>query len=134
MIVVDTSALMAIIGKEPECDQFTDLLLADPVVLISAVNYYEAKIVVSNRLGPLALDELDVIISNAGCEVMAFDLGQAAAAHAAYLAYGKGRHPAGLNFADCAAFALAAAFDAPLFCKGEDFARTTIKLAAGTPR
>jgi ribonuclease VapC len=113
MIVVDTSALIAILAREPEHQPFLKLLDAVDRRLVSAVTLYETGIVLRTRLGPAGLDA------------------QAEAALAAYLRYGKGIDPrARLNMGDCAAYALAKGLNAPLLFKGTDFAATDVISAA----
>ena len=126
MIVVDTSALMAILLNEPESSQFRDALAEAPRKIISAVNVLEAGIVITARHGSDGADALTDLLERAEIKVVPFDQAQSRLAFPAFQAYGKGRHPARLNICDCAAYALAKELDAPLLFKGNDFAGTDI--------
>lgn len=130
MIVVDTSALIAILFREPEHQQFLTLLDGVERRLLSAVTYYEAGIVMRGRAGAGGLDDLNDLIQALSAEIVPFDHVQAAAALAAYARYGKGIDPkARLNLGDCASYALAKGLNAPLLFKGTDFAATDIIVA-----
>lgn len=127
-MVVDTSALVAILREEPEAEAFADLLAraADP--LISAATLFECSMVqAKTRRG---LENLDDLLLAAGIRVAAVDVAQAHAARDAWMRYGKGRSPARLNFGDCFSYALAMTTGRPLLCKGEDFAQTDVVAAA----
>jgi ribonuclease VapC len=93
---------------------------------ISAASFVESSIVIAARFGAAGLSDLDRLVERAGIETVAVDLQQARAAREAFMRFGKGRHPAGLNFADCFSYALARTLGEPLLFKGEDFARTDI--------
>ena len=126
MIAVDSSALVAILFDEPEGPAFrADLRIADRVVL-SATSLVETAMVVVGRLGPAGIGKLDLLLAEYRVVVTAFDLRQALAAQTAFVRYGKGRHPAGLNFGDCLAYGLAKALGLPLLHKGTDFAATDL--------
>lgn len=130
MIVVDSSALVAILQGEPETEHFTRLIDEADLSRISAVSLLETAIVLRSRGGERLLEALFDFLDKAGCEVVPFDNDQALIAIAAYARYGKGVHAgAALNFGDCAAYALAKSLDAPLLYKGEDFAATDIASA-----
>ncbi len=130
MIVVDTSALLAILNNEPERDHFLDVLANADAVMMSAVTLYESMLVASARRGPDNLDDLNQILETIGAEIVPFDADQAQTAHAAYMRYGKGIHAAArLNLCDCVAYALAKQLDVPLLFKGNDFAATDIARA-----
>jgi ribonuclease VapC len=130
VIVVDTSSLLAILNNEPERGHFLDVLANADAVMVSAVTLYESMLVASARRGPDNLDDLNQILETVGAEIVPFDADQAQAAHAAYMRYGKGIHPAArLNLCDCVAYALAKQFDVPLLFKGNDFAATDIARA-----
>jgi ribonuclease VapC len=94
---------------------------------MSAASYVEAAVVIDNRGDVLARREFDRFIRRAGIEVVAVDLEQAEIARQAYRDFGKGRHPAGLNFGDCFSYALAKLIDEPLLFKGTDFSLTDAK-------
>ncbi len=126
MMVVDTSALAAILFDEPERRSFNEKIEADPVRLLSAASFVEAAVVIEARLGETGGRELDLFLHRAGIEVVAFDADQAESARRALRRYGKGRHPAGLNFGDCFAYALAMARREQLLFKGSDFALTDV--------
>jgi ribonuclease VapC len=127
VIVVDSSALVAIMRGEPETERFLETIAAADALLLSAVNYLETSMVLAGPKGETAVwRPLDALLARANIEVAAFDREQAQAARLAFLRFGKGRHPAALNFGDCAAYALAKARRAPLLFKGEDFPKTDI--------
>jgi ribonuclease VapC len=130
VIVVDTSALLAILNKEPERDRFLDILSSEDRPVMSAVTLYETMLVAGIRRGPGNLDDLAQIVETAEAQVVPFDADQARAAFAAYMRYGKGIHPAAsLNLCDCIAYALAKHLGAPLLFKGQDFTATDIDAA-----
>jgi ribonuclease VapC len=131
VIVVDTSALLAILNKEPERDHFLDILANDDRPMLSAVTLYETMLIVGARRGPDNLDDLAAILETVEAEVVPFDADQARGSQAVYMRYGKSIHPAArLNLCDCVAYALAKHLGAPLLFKGEDFKATDI-VAAG---
>lgn len=125
-MVVDTSALLAILQFEPEAESFAERVEAAEVRRISSVSILEAGIVVEARKGPLGARELDAFVQQASFVVEPFDLHQAELARDAFRRFGKGRHPAALNPGDCASYALAKTFGEPLLFKGADFARTDV--------
>jgi len=127
-MVIDTSAILALMFGEPEAPQFRELVETDPVRLISAATLVEAAIVVEARVGDAGGRELDLLVALAECEIVPFDREQASAARVAYRRFGKGRHPAGLNLGDCFSYALSAVAGEPLLCKGDDFRRTDLRL------
>lgn len=130
MIVVDTSALIAILNKEPERDRLLDILANDDRPVLSAVTYYETMLIASARRGTANLDDLAQILETIEAEIVPFDVDQARAAQAAYMRYGKGIDPAArLNLCDCVAYALAKQLAVPLLYKGSDFAATDIAAA-----
>lgn len=128
-MVIDTSAILAVVLDEAERESFIALIEAAPRRLISAATRVEASIVLQRRSGDTAVLWLDQYIDRAGIETESVDAAQAMAAVAAYRRFGKGRHPAGLNFGDCFAYALAAVTGEPLLYKGDDFAKTDIAAA-----
>lgn len=125
-MVVDTSAIMAVLQREPEADAIAETLEVADIKLISTVSVLEAGIVAHSRKGQTGGQELDALLAAAGLETVAFDLEQASVARSAFLRYGKGRHPASLNFGDCAVYALAATQGLPLLFKGAGFSRTDL--------
>jgi ribonuclease VapC len=126
-MVIDTSALIAILGDEPERAAFNRKLAEAPVRLASTGSYLESAIVVEARYGQEGLRDLNLLMSTAGIELVAFDAEQATLARQAYSTYGRGRHEASLNFGDCFAYALAKASGQPLLFKGDDFAKTDLE-------
>lgn len=132
-MVIDTSALVAILTGEPEALQFSRLIESDPVRLVSAVSVLEASLVLGARKGPVGIGELDLLLQRASVEQVSFNREQTEAARRAWLAYGKGRHPASLNFGDCCTYALARVSGEAILAKGNDFSRTDIRLAIPAP-
>ena len=128
-MVIDTSALVAILCNEPEAPLFEEALERNATRLISAGTLLEASIVIEARFGEAGGRELDLLIHKAQIRIEPFDQEQAEIAREAYRTYGKGRHPSGLNYGDCFAYALSSARGEPLFYKGEDFSKTDIKSA-----
>lgn len=126
-MVIDTSAIMAILQGEPEARRLAEAIEAADVRLISAVSVLEAGILSESRKGKEGARELDAFIAAAVLEVVSFDDEQAAVAREAFARYGKGRHAASLNFGDCAVYALAATRAMPLLFKGADFAATDLE-------
>lgn len=127
-MVIDTSALIAILLAEPEAEAFARALASDPRRLVSAVSAFEAAIVIRARKGPAGVRELDLLIHSAGMSIVSFDEEQVQIARTAYEKYGKGGHPAALNLGDCSSYALARTSGEPLLCKGDDFPQTDIPL------
>ena len=130
-MVIDTSVLIAILFGEPERDDFLRAIDATPSRLISAMSKLEAGMVVIGQKGRAAGSELDLLVTKLTATIVPFDEHQADIARDAFARYGKGRHPAGLNFGDCAAYALAVAEGEPLLFKGTDFHRTDVALVQG---
>ena len=125
-MVVDTSALIAILLNEADAEILSATLAAFSPRIISTVSALEASIVMENKKGEAGLALLDELLSAAQFEVIAFDDAQLRIAREAYRRYGKGRHPAGLNFGDCCSYALTRARNDTLLFKGNDFAQTDI--------
>ena len=128
-MVLDTSALPAILLDEPERRLFNECIEASEKRLLSAASLLEASIVLESRSGELAGRELDLFLHRAKVEVTPVDEQQVEIARAAFRRYGKGNGPAGLNFGDCFSYALARARGEPLLYKGSDFTRTDIPRA-----
>lgn len=128
MIVLDTSAVIAILRKEPERDNFAKLLAAASDPLISAATLFECSMVQAKFDEGWA--DLDDLIRSTGIRVAAVDVAQAHAARDAWLRYGKGNGSARLNFGDCFSYALAKMTGRPLLFKGDDFAKTDVTPAA----
>jgi ribonuclease VapC len=125
-MVIDTSALIAILLDEPERRSVNEKIEADAVRLLSAASFVETALVIETRLGEAGGRELDLLIHRAEIEIVPVDADQAEIARRAFRRFGRGRHPAGLNFGDCFSYALAKASGEPLLFKGADFARTDI--------
>lgn len=124
-LVVDTSALIAILGGEPEAAAFEQRLASASVISLSAFSHFEARCVLLRRDASLA-QTLDQLLSALAVEVVPFDRQIADVASDAYFRFGKGRHPAALNLGDCASYATAAVLRTPLLFKGDDFALTDV--------
>jgi ribonuclease VapC len=129
VIVVDSSALVAIVFSEPDAEVFAAKLDASSHNSMSASTLLESSIVVARAQGNEALADLDALVKLYEIEIMPFDEAQASIAREAFLRFGKGRHKAGLNFGDCMSYALAKSRNANLLCKGADFAATDAVLA-----
>lgn len=125
-MVLDTSTLVAILLDEPERHRCNQQIPADAVRLVSAATLVKTSIVLTSRKGPRAQAELDLYLAQAALEIVPVRAEHVAIACDAYRLYGKGRHPAGLNFGDVFAYALAKATGEPLFFKGQDFAQMDI--------
>ena len=125
-MVIDTSALLAVLLGEPEAEQIAAAIESSTPRLLSAANLLEASIVIEARKGDAGGRELDLLLYRGEIEVVAVDRDQAEAARTAWRRFGKGRHPAGLNYGDCFAYALAKIHRLPLLFRGDDFAQTDI--------
>jgi ribonuclease VapC len=126
-MVVDTSAIIAIIFREPEWNGLSQAAAGDPVLRISAVSIHEASVVAAGKKkDPLAVQLVDDFIRDLRVEIISVDVEGAHAARAAYLRFGKGYHAAGLNLADCFPYSLAKTRDEPLLFIGADFLKTDI--------
>ncbi len=131
MIVVDSSALIAILRREPEADSFLHIIAAADGCLLSSVSLLETSMVLAGRTGDAtSWAELDALIARAGMQMVAQDAGLVEEAREAFLRYGKGRHLVAFNFGDCASYALAKNRSLPLLFKGDDFSRTDLTAAA----
>jgi ribonuclease VapC len=128
-MVLDTSAIVAILLNEPDAAALAASIEAHAPRLLSAASLLEASMILESRKGEAGGQELDLFIYRAGIEIVPVDAEQAEIARIAWRQYGKGRHPAGLNYGDCFAYALAKVSDAPLLFKGTDFAQTDIGVA-----
>jgi ribonuclease VapC len=128
-VTVDSSALMAILLAEPEAQTIADLLARTDTLRMSAATYVEVIHVCDRRIGSEAVAVADRLIDRARIEIVPFTLEQAQWARHARLTYGVGRHPAGLNFGDCFAYALAKSTGEPLLFKGNDFSKTDVTSA-----
>jgi ribonuclease VapC len=128
-MVVDTSALMAIVLGEPDAERYAAVLSGAPHLLVAAPTWLEAAIVAQARLGPAGHALLTELLDGLQVILVPFDEGLARLAHDGWLRFGRGRHPAGLNLGDCFAYALAKQCGEPLIFKGEDFPRTDVVAA-----
>lgn len=129
-IVADTSAVMAVLLGEDDAELFAGVLsehVGD--VLLSAATLVEMRIVAQSKQGAAALADLGALLVTVEATVVPLDADQADIASAAWARFGRGRHPAALNFGDCFAYALARSQGAPLLFKGNDFAQTDIASA-----
>jgi ribonuclease VapC len=130
-VVVDTSALVAVLLGEPERDAFIAELVGAADPLISAATLAESSVVMQAKTGADGVDDLDALLAVAAVRCVGVDEAQARVAREAFARFGKGVAPAGLNFGDCFAYALARTMDRPLLYKGGDFSQTDIAAAAG---
>jgi ribonuclease VapC len=131
-MVLDSSAIIAILLKEPEAVQFATAIEESDTVLLSAASLLEASIIIESRLGPDGTRDLDLFLYRAEIEVVAVDRAQVDIARTAWRKYGKGRHPASLNYGDCFSYALARATGEDLLFKGNDFSGTDLGSTAQT--
>lgn len=125
-MVIDTSALIAILGDEPERRAFIEKIEVAETRLISAVTFVETSIILEARHGAEGPRHFDLFLDRAGIEIAPVDDEQAREARLGFSRFGKGRHPAGLNFGDCFPYALAVTAGEPLLFKGDDFTNTDI--------
>lgn len=125
-MIVDTSALLAVLYQEEDAEWFVTVLVTAPTRRMSAANFLEAAINVDAHGDPEASRQLDHFLRQAAIEIVPVTLEHAQIARQAYLDFGKGRHKAALNFGDCFAYALARATGEPLLFKGNDFANTDV--------
>lgn len=125
-MVLDTSALLAVLLGEPERDRFIAALADAEDPLISAATLVESSIVMRAKTGDGGVADLDDVLAAAAVRSVAVDSVQAYLARDAFARFGKGRGAAGLNFGDCFSYALARAMDRPLLFKGDDFSQTDV--------
>ena len=129
-MIIDTSALITILLNEPERADFEVLIARSPQPRLSAASYLEAGVVVDARRDPKRSRILDSFLAGADIAIEPVTAEQAIIARQAYRDFGRGSgHPAGLNFGDCFAYALAKAHDETLLFKGDDFTHTDIRAA-----
>ncbi len=129
-MVIDTSALLAVLLNEPEAPSVQAAIDRDPIRLMAPPSALEAAIVIERRFGEADGRELDLLLHKAGIELVPFDGEQMELARHAYRCFGKGRHRAGLNFGDCFAYALSHRSGEPLLFVGDDFSRTDVDAIA----
>jgi ribonuclease VapC len=125
-MVVDTSAIAAILFSEPEASAMEAKIVRDPSRMISAATWLEASIVVEARLGDAGQRELALWFQRIGCEVVPVDQEQADMGRRAWHRFGKGRHAAALNYGDCFSYALSVTRHEPLLFVGENFSKTDV--------
>ena len=128
-MVIDSSALMAILRREPEEQEFRNAIKLASNRLLSASTRVETGIVALGRAGEAGLEQMLALLENLRLETVPVSADHARLAIGAFRRFGKGRHPAGLNFGDCFSYALAIATGEPLLFKGDDFSQTDIKRA-----
>lgn len=129
MVVVDTSALIAILEKKPDAALYAEAIAETDTPLISAATLLELRIVMLNRHGARATPIVDRLIQDAAFQIESFTAQHVELAHEAYARYGKGINAAGLNYGDCFSYALAKATGLPLLFKGQDFSKTDLVAA-----
>ena len=125
-MVIDSSAVLAILNDEPERRTFNETIESAESRAMSAATLVEISIVIESRFGAEGLRDLDLFIERAGIEVVSVDREQAYVARRAFSRFGKGRHAAGLNYGDCFSYALAVVRGEPLLYKGQDFGQTDV--------
>jgi ribonuclease VapC len=129
-MIIDTSALVAILQSEPEAESLLDTLLRAPALRMSAATFVEAAAVIDSRKDPVLSRMFDSLLKELGVEISPVTAEQATLARQAYRDFGRGSgHPAALNFGDCFSYAAAVAFDDALLFKGEDFPKTDVRAA-----
>jgi ribonuclease VapC len=126
-VVIDTSAIIAVLLNEANAVSIAQAIESGSLRLLSAANLLEASIVIESRKGETGGRELDLLLYRAAIEIVAVDQDQAEVARLAWRRFGKGRHPAGLNYGDCFAYALAKTRRLPLLFQGDDFSQTDIE-------
>jgi ribonuclease VapC len=130
-MVIDPSAILAILQNESERPTFIAAIAAAEQPLLSAASLVELSIVVEARFGADGQNDLDLFLATANIEIVPLNADQAQIARSAFRRFGKGRHPAGLNLGDCYSYALAQICAAPLLFKGNDFGLTDVQAAVG---
>ncbi len=128
-MILDTSALVAILYREPEAAAFVELIHRAEICRMSVANHVELSMVVEQQLGPEGMRQAEAFFRRARIIIEPVTVEQGELARQAFLDFGKGRHKAGLNFGDCFAYALAKATGEPLLFKGNDFSQTDILAA-----
>lgn len=128
-MIVDSSVIVALLTREPDAESYEEALASAWPRRISAATFVESAIVLESRGGATAAVELDTFLERTGILVEAVTAEQAVAAREAWRRFGRGNHPAGLNYGDCFVYALAKTRNEPLLFKGEDFALTDIERA-----
>jgi ribonuclease VapC len=129
-MVIDTSAFLAILGKEPERDQLAAAIVGDPARLVSAAIVLETAIVIESRYGVTGAMDFDLLLHTIQAQIEPVTDDQVRVARLAYRQSGKGRHPAALNFGDCFSYALAKVSGQSLLFKGSDFSQTNVPVVS----
>jgi len=129
-VIIDSSAILAVIGKEPGCERIVHELASSPGTRIGAPTRLETGIVLTARFGARGKTALARFLQENSIETVAFDEAHASVALDAYSRFGKGRHPAALNFGDCCTYAVASVAGERLLCLGDDFAETDLPLVS----
>lgn len=132
-MILDTSALVAILFEEPEAEAFARLILDSEICRMSVVSHLEISMVLERQARPTEQRQLDVFLKSAGVVIEPVTLEQGELARQAFYDFGRGRHRAKLNFGDCFSYALAKAMDEPLLFKGNDFVLTDVRVAGMQP-
>jgi ribonuclease VapC len=127
-MVIDTSAMLAILMREPVADRLVLAVEADRTRLVSAATVVEASMVLLGRYGEVGAPQLDRLLRGIGAEVVPVGEEQVALARDAALRFGRGRHAAALNFGDCFSYALSVARGEPLLFVGDDFSQTDVEV------
>lgn len=126
-MVLDTSAIIAILQGEPASDRLVELIEQNPIRRLSAATVIESAIIMQARYGDAGERELDVLLHRLRAEIIPVTEEHVDYARSAYRRFGKGRHAAGLNFGDCFVYAAAVALDEPLLFVGVDFGKTDVE-------
>jgi ribonuclease VapC len=128
-VILDSSAVLAIVLREVDRERYVDAMLGATSVRMSVANWLEATMVVDRRGSPLSISRFDDFVRDARIDLMPVSVSQATIARAAWRTFGRGVHPARLNYGDCFAYALAKETREPLLFKGNDFAQTDVEPA-----
>jgi ribonuclease VapC len=128
-VILDSSAVLAIVLREVDRERYVDAMLGATSVRMSVANWLEATMVVDRRGSPLSISRFDDFVRDARIDLMPVSMSQATIARAAWRTFGRGVHPARLNYGDCFAYALAKETREPLLFKGNDFAQTDVEPA-----
>ena len=132
-MVIDTSAILAILQREPERRAFLEAIEAADTARMSVATHVESSLVIEARYGAEGLRDFDRFVSRANIELIAVDREQGQLARSAFSRFGRGRHRAGLNYGDCFAYACAVSLGEPLLCKGGDFIHTDVAIVDARP-
>jgi|SRR5579863_1082014 len=127
-MVIDTSAVLAILQREPTRRRYLEAIEAADTIRMSVASLVEGSIVIESRYGSEGLRDFDRFISRAGIELVPVDAEQGQLARTAFSRFAKGRHRAGLNYGDCFSYAAAISLGEPLLCQGDDFVHTDVPI------